>query len=390
VQPGAAPEPKPDTDLAFPANLMERDTLKTPNGTPVEVQYAVVSLDSLVPSNFEDGRINPAYPKVLQPRDRTGTSTQEQLQNIIASFDPRMLGKTPTTNNGAPIIDTQGNVESGNGRAMMFERIHRDRPDLVQQYETFLADSGFNTAGIDKPVLVRIRRQPMTAEELQTYISESNSSETKVMTPREQAMADAKALTNATLALYKGGEIDSAGNAGFVNSFIDQIIPVNERGAMRAGDGRLSQDGVRRIRNALFAKAYGDADLLGSVAESTDSNIKTISGALMDAAPIWAQMREEAGAGKIDPAVDKTDALIEAVRLVDRARREGTPLPMLVDQTDLLAGDTISPEGRQFLDLMFRNTDDYTKPVSRDKLTGALAEYTRLAGQTSPGWEAVY
>lgn len=384
VEPGAQPETKPDTDLAFPANLLDRDTLKTPDGTPVEVQYAVVSLDSLVPSNFDDGRINPAYPAVLQPRDRTTAGTQEQLQKIIAEFDPRFLGKTPTTNNGAPIIDTQGNVESGNGRAMMFERIHRDNPDLVAAYQKFLTDSGFNTDGIANPILVRIRRQPMTEAELLAYIRESNTPETQTMSSRETAMADAAAMSPETLALYRGGEVESAGNAAFVNRFIDQIVAGAERNKMRAKDGTLSQDGLRRIRNALFAKAYGDPDLLGAVAESTDSGIKTISSALMDAAPTWAKMRADVADGKIDPAVDKTDALMEAVRLVDRSRREGVPLPMLVNQTDMLQGDTISPEGRGFLDLMYRNVQEYKNPTGREKLTGALGEYVRLAGQTSP------
>lgn len=385
VEPGAQPETKPDTDLAFPANLMERDTLKTPDGTPVEVQYAVVSLDSLVPSNFDDGRINPAYPAVLQPRDRTTAGTQEQLQKIIAEFDPRFLGKTPTTNNGAPIIDTQGNVESGNGRAMMFERIHRDNPDLVAAYQKFLTDSGFNTDGIANPILVRIRRQPMTEAELLAYIMESNTPETKTMSALEVGMSDARAMTPDILAAFRGGDIDSVANATFVNRFISQIVAGNERDSMRAKDGTLSQNGVRRIRNALFAKAYGDADILGKVAESTDDASKTISSALMDLAPIWAQMRVDAESGKIDPAVDKTDALLEAVRLVDRSRSTKTPIPVMLAQQDMLSGNAISPEGLGFLDLMYRNVKDYKQPVGKDKLTGALAEYARRASQILPG-----
>jgi hypothetical protein len=385
VEPGAQPEAKPDTDLPFPANLMERDTLKTPDGTPVEVQYAVVSLDSLVPSNFDDGRINPAYPAVLQPRDRTTVGTQEQLQKIIAEFDPRFLGKTPTTNNGAPIIDTQGNVESGNGRAMMFERIHRDNPDLVAEYQKFLTDNGFNTDGITNPILVRIRRQPMTEAELLAYIMESNTPETKTMSALEVGMSDARAMTPDILAAFRGGDIDSVANATFVNRFISQIVAGNERDSMRAKDGTLSQNGVRRIRNALFAKAYGDADVLGKVAESTDDASKTISSALMDIAPIWAQMRVDAESGKIDPAVDKTDALLEAVRLVDRSRSTKTPIPMMLAQQDMLSGNAISPEGLGFLDLMYRNVKDYKQPVGKDKLTGALAEYARRASQILPG-----
>ena len=172
VAPPAEPTPQQDQVQAKPAPTAEipyrtvkADTARTPTGQPVDVEYALVELDSLTPSNFDDGRINPRYPQQRQPRDRTKGGSEQQIQRILRDFDPRLLDQSPTTDNGAPIIDPAGIVESGNGRAMMFARMYKTRPDLAQVYRNHLA-SQYDVSGMTKPVLVRIRRTDMTPDQI--------------------------------------------------------------------------------------------------------------------------------------------------------------------------------------------------------------------------------
>ena len=67
--------------------------------------------------------------------------------------------------------------------------------------------------------------------------------------------------------LYQGGELSSAGNREFSRKFIEAVVPQAERGAMLTAEGGLSQDGLRRIENAVFARAYDDPALLAELTE---------------------------------------------------------------------------------------------------------------------------
>lgn len=53
--------------------------------------------------------------------------------------------------------------------------------------------------------------------------------------------------------------------------------------------GYHSQDGYRRIEAALLAAAFNDDQIINSVIESKDSDIKAIGNALLEVAPRWAR-----------------------------------------------------------------------------------------------------
>lgn len=367
------------------ARSIRTDKARTPAGTEIDVEYAIVDLDDLTASNLPDGRINPAYPQERQPRDRTKGQSEQQIQRIMRDFDPRQLDAAPTTDTGAMIVDENGIVESGNGRTMTLQRIYQDRPDLARAYVAHLEAQGYPVEDMARPVLVRIRRTEMTPEEIEAYTRESNTDTKLAMSATEQAMSDAAALPDSALDLYRGGDIDTAGNRDFVRAFIQAVVTENEQGKMIAPDGSMSQDAVRRVQAALLAKAYGDPALVAKLIESADNNIKSIGGALLDVSASWAKMRSAARAGTIAPEMDQTDALIEAVRLVDRARSEKRNVIEFVKQPDLLSGDGISPMGQRFLALMFRDTRQWTKPAGRDNLARWLGFYVEEAMKSAPG-----
>lgn len=383
-QGAVAAKPIPTKDI--PHRFVRKDTAMTPTGTPVDVDYAIVSLDSLTASNLEDGRINPKYPQERQPRDRTDGKSEQQIQRIMRDFDPRQLDESPTTDNGSPIVDAAGIVESGNGRTMMFNRIYRDRPDLAKAYQDHLRAKGYPIDGVKNPVVVRIRRTDMTNDEIGGYTRDSNTDTKLAMSATEQAIADATALPDAAMSLYRGGDIDAAANRGFVTAFNRHVVPENEQGTMiDQNTGAMSQEAVRRISGAMLAKAYGDAELINKLIEAADNNIKSIGGALLDVSPAWAKMRAAARDGSIAPEMDQTAALIEAVKLVNRARTEGRNVIEYVKQPDLLSGDGISPMGQRFLALMFKDTRQWTKPQGRDRMVEAFTSYTDEAMASHPG-----
>ena len=361
------------------------DVAITAAGREVPVRYAVVDARDLVPSQTEMGAINPAYPQELQPRDRTRAVSQNQVAQIAQNLNPRLLDRTTSAGDGAPIISPGGIVESGNGRTLAIQRAYREGMPSAAAYRDYLAAQGYPVQGIENPVLVRVREGEMTPEDRQAFVREANQPAQLAYSATEQAMTDAAALPDTALDLYRGGDVENAGNRDFVRAFLRSAVPETEQARMVDKDGALSQDAIRRIRNGLFAKAYGDPDLTSLIAESPDSNIKAIGGALTDVAPEWAKMRSAAARGAIPPEMDQTNAMLEAARLVAKARAQGQKLGDLVNQTGMFSGRAVDPDVEGWLELMFRDTRDWTGPVGREKLADALKHYAVEAQKIQPG-----
>lgn len=385
--PAAQSVTTPATDVTtrqpIPRRDMDADTAVTAKGRSVPVQYAVVEAASLVPSQTDAGTVNPAFPAELQPRDRTRGVSATQVQEIAGNINPRLLDKSPRASDGAPIIAADGVVESGNGRVLALRKAYAE--GKADGYRDYLASQGYPVDGMTQPVLVRVRQGEMSPQDRQAFTREANERDNLAMSATERAMADSQAMSSDLVSLYRGGDVDAAGNRDFVRSFISSVVSANDRAGMIGADGALSQEAVRRVQGALLAKAYGDADLVASLVESTDSNIKAIGGALMDVAPQWAQMRAEATEGRISPEADQTPALLEAVRLVDRARREDRKVAEFVGQTDIFSGSTISPHAEAFLRFMFRNNVSWTMPAGRDRIADALRFYVTEMRKTTAG-----
>jgi len=359
------------------------DVAITPAGRDVPVQYAVVEADDLIASQRDEGGANPAYPQELQPRDRSRAMSDAQIANIANNLDPRLLDQNPNASDGAPIISDDGVVESGNGRVLAIRKAFNEDLPTASVYRDYLEQQGYPVDGMKRPVLVRVRQGEMQAQDRTAFTREANERTTLKLSEPEQAMADAAAITPQVLSLYQGGDVQSAANADFVRSFQQQVVNRNEQAVTTTG--KLATEGVRRIRNALLARAYGDADLVSGLTENPDDNIKAIGGALMDVAGDWAQMSSEVAEGKIAQDVDITPFVLEATRMIQRARTEGRPLAEYVAQSDVFSGTTMSPEAEMVLKLMFRNHVGWTQPVGREKLAEALRFYAEEVRKTKPG-----
>ena len=138
------------------------------------------------------------------------------------------------------------------------------------------------------------------------------------------------------------GTINLQRSVDFIRDYMRTVAAPGERGQLMTADGRLSQRGVQRIRNAVFAKAYGDTDLVAKMAEATDGNTRNVLAGLLRAAPQVARLRELSAAGARGSA-DFVRQLVEAVRRFSDARADGQTVAQYLGQGSLIGGEA-SPE----------------------------------------------
>lgn len=287
------------------------DEVVTPAGTRVPVEYRVVDLDSLTPARDE-----------FQPRDRSRSGSDEQIAEIAARLDAVRLLPSTEADRGAPIVGQDMMVESGNGRVMALRRASEQHPDRYQAYVEALGQAGFEIPeGVRRPALVAVRRNDFTPEQRRAFVTEANDSGTMRMAASEQAGRDADFLTSTVFDAYQPGQ-PVANQGEFLRRML-AAMPQSERAAMYDATGRLSADGLRRVRQALFAKAFNAPDLLRMLAESPDPRMRAMLDMLEELAPDWAAFRADIEAGYVRAEFDITEPMIDIVRIIARARTEG-------------------------------------------------------------------
>ncbi len=305
-------------------------------GKRYQLRYRVVDLNDLVSSHsHRTFAENPDFPQELQPRDRARAANQTQIMEMINRFDPlRVIADTRSIQEGAPIINTGMQVESGNGRTMALRLIAEDYPKKWQEYLQTLTDNldefgltADDMEGIERPVLVRERLDDTPAVD---FVEDANSSAVMTHSAGEQASIDARALTGDLLRLFEMGESGNLAdalmadyNARFVSEFI-ATLPVNERAGMLTGTGALSNEGVRRIEAAMFAKVFpGEAGdrLLRAFAEG-EGSMTRLNNELRTTLPAWVRIKQMVETGMLDPSYDITDDVVAAVDLIARLRKQ--------------------------------------------------------------------
>jgi hypothetical protein len=349
-----APTPMPATTFT-PRRLVafENDTQQVirPGGERLAVRPAVVELSDLTVSHDLEGARNPKYPKALQPRDREAAASQTFIAERAANLEPELLGRSPTASQGAPIVGPDLTIESGNGRALMIETAYARHPERAAAYRQSLEAQGYDVAGFERPVLVRIRETKINRA---AFARESNVSPVAGMSARERAFADAGRLDDQIMGLWTPGETGSAANAKFVRAFADRVVAPEERPQFVGADDRLSIEGAKRVEAALVARAWGSKEIVTALFEETDPTSKAILGALADASPTMARLKSAVAEGRVPGNADPAPAIIAALRLVDRARSARQPVAMLLDQVDIEKG-AVPDAVRAAVRLFFRD-----------------------------------
>ena len=374
-------EPTPAPEAPAP-NPERRATVYTPDNEPVEVEYQVVEVDSVLTSD-QDG-----YDQSAQPRNRADNVNSEiQIESIANAPNFARLNRAPETDRGAPLVGADGLAESGNGRTIGLRRAYER--GTAEEYRAALEAEYPEAVGMKNPMV--IARRITEGMDRQDLAYRSNVSATQAMSAAESAQAEARMLDKDVLDLYTSGPITNAANRGMVMAFIKRL-PKSQQNTLTTKDGGLSTEGMRRIQQAMFFKAYDDAGLLDRMAESVDNDMQGITSVLTDLAPQIARMRDEMQRGQIAEDGDFVPALVEALGQVSNMRSRGQNLADFKSQTDAFA-DPISEDVSIIMDALFNpaGTRLASKKAIADFLEfaieGASAQDTSV--ETMPGIEPV-
>ncbi len=290
----------------------------TAKGDEVKTGFKLVEASKLIPSNTDDGRINPDFPQELQPRDRTRVSSLMQISKISQNLRPAQLADSGLSSHGAPIIGPDNVVESGNGRSLAIIKAYKT--GKAEDYKNYLIENaglyGFTpekVAQMNQPVLVRER---LTEVDRAKFAKDSNLSDLQQMSAAETAFSDAERIDNKLMDQFQpseAGNLMAPSNKGFVNSFLTEIGD-NSTAGLLTEDGRPTKQLIERMQNAVFAKAYKNEKLVKLVAEEADPEIRNILNALNGAASAFVEMQY------LDGEVHKqtSDQIADAISIKDK------------------------------------------------------------------------
>ncbi|MDA3498403.1 transglycosylase SLT domain-containing protein [Acinetobacter baumannii] len=330
------------------------------DGSSYDFAYEFKDWADLVASNDRLYGVNPLYPSELQPRDRTREASRQQIERMADDLKPELLGESYKLSDGAPIIGPDNVVESGNGRTLAIGRAYDNgRADAYREFVQNWANSrGMDISGLNQPVLVRTR---LSDVDRVAFSRLANESDVAQFSATERAMSDVDRLPDSTLLkINNDGSINIDGSMDYVRSFVDQL-PQSERGSVITSDGRLSQEGKRRIESAIVQRAYGDSNLVTRLSENLDDDSKNVLNALLRAAPQLSQLNDLVKQGGRFENTISQDLAQAAQKLTD-LKANGLQVRDYLNQGQLI-DDGLSDGARRFLEV-FDNNRKSAKAIS--------------------------
>ena len=370
-------------------NLPAPGKIVTSEGTEHPIRYMIVPAKRLVASHDPEGRENAMYPQELQPRDRSRKSSQLQVQRIAAKPNPLLLGESPTAQDGAPIIDMYGIVESGNARAIGLKMAYEK--GTIEPYTAWLEEQGYPLENVVDPVLVRVRQDELSTGERAAFTRQANQASILGVSRTEQAFMDASAMPEGLVTQHEGGDLSLARNREFVRDFVQAVVPQNQRTQFAATGGELTAEGRSRMEAALLAKAFGSEPLVERLSESVEQGRASVKNAMLSVAPRWARMRERASDGTLHADVDITEALVDAVNVLARNEKTGDPVEELItagmfpEKEPELHGER-GDRMRGMLDLFYQDPKPggYRRLRAAAKIAASLDDYITEAQGFDP------
>ena len=356
-----------------PIEAIDGGTIESFAGnTRVRTRYQLREADDLLTSNNEAGKVDKGYPKALQPRDRTREASEQWLREKSAkgTFTPELLTEGPSLEGGAPLVSPDGIVESGNGRVNLIRLVYgrggAEYTDYLKANAEKFGLTADQVAGMEKPVLVRVRQDEMTDQERVDLTRAANTASVAGLAPAEQARVDADSIREQ---LERGMDPNSQMmRAAFLRS-----LSAEERGKLMTDDGRPTKQVVDRIEAASFALAYDSDNLLALMAEEADPDIKNILRGLVTAAPAFAKARAAGDLG----ALDVTPIIVEAAEQMRAIKAQGSTVDQWTRQQGLF-GDT-DPNVVRMIELMQANIRSAKKLGSIFSEMGRFIEQEVLA-----------
>ena len=344
----------------------------------IPVDYEIVEAKDLLTSNDELGNINKDYPQYLQNRDRSRKELVLQVNSIAENIEPERLGKNVVATEGAPIVMGDNIVAMGNGRAQAVKLAYVK--GKAEEYKEYLKQQGFNIDGFDKPVLVRKMRGEYSENVIRKLIEDANIAGTSQFSVSEQAIGDAQKISRETISLYDAeSELDTAINRKFLREAFNEIIPETERGRYLDDAGNITQEGIKRVKNATLAYVIPDKRVLSSILETEDEVIRKASQAIMEASPSIVSFENDIDTGNIDKSYSILDDIRTAFNLYSAAKKSGSNVRAYIKNLDML--NDYTPAQQQI-------TNWFVETKNAGELRNRINNYiqnARVEGDTKQG-----
>ncbi len=316
------PIAKGNKDFAF----TETENIK------IEFEYCLTEADDVVTS-FKDihaPKPNPAYYQDepgLQPRNIERKATEHRINDFVAKLEPLRMGENIEISKGAPTVGADGRVEIGNHRTWALITAYKKDLPLAGEYREWLTNnaekfgiSKSDVEGAKEPILVRLR---LTEIDRAALAKKGNVPGEQKMSAAEVAELDALEIDDglmATFVPHDEGRVETRANKPFISKFIGEVVPSSERNDMMAGDGSgLTVDGVKRIKNAILAKVYGNTNALIKLMEESTPNVRNIMNAMNAIAPRLMLQKHEMEKGNLFP-LDLSENLSRAMLKLSELR----------------------------------------------------------------------
>lgn len=287
-----------------------------------QLENMVVPLDSLLASHDPGSfQAHPNYPPELQPRDRSREQLRAQVWRNAGSLNTgnEITHNYGLTSQGAPIVSADGTVEAGNGRAMSM-RLARDQHNRAwKAYQDHIRQIAPGSDSMKDPVLVRVRREPMTMGERVDFAGRANGAGVAASSSVEQASQAASVLSpNVINNLVDVGTslrdaLASPSNSAAMDRFL-MSLPDNERAGI--GGDRIKT--LTALEHAVLGRLLGpnQNDILDRIIAQGDVGARIVGGIKRAAIPLLKALAatEQPHTG-VSPLLDFRSTLGEALTL---------------------------------------------------------------------------
>ena len=356
------------------------------------IRYKVIEAGDLNVSNYVENRkvfANENYPAELQPRNRLRVGMQAQIISMANNLNPADLLESRNVNQGAPITRNDEVVLNGNGRTAAIKYAYE--LGKGEPYKSALIENaeqlGLNADAISKmnqPILIRELVKDLSDAEIQD-LTTSQTGGSRI-SASEQAKIDAKKISAEILSYFPqddNADLTSASAHDFLSAVLNSIAIPEELNELTTQDGRINQDGINRVKRALFALAYGNDGLIARMSESTDDNIRGITNALLVAAPVVAKVKSAMKRGTLHKYDLKP--ITDAVKKLSTLRDERKTVKQYLQEQSLFPENADSEEMKELLSFL---ADNKRAPKKFSKLLKEIAQ--RIQSQGDPRQENLF
>lgn len=303
--------------------------------------------------------ISPAIDKAdNQYRDRNRAESQRQIENIASDPNYGRLNMLHSTfTDGAPVLQQDSTIIAGNGRIAGLKKAYEsgNADNYKRGLISDLSSKGIDVAPIEQmqsPILVRRLTDNVDTKKVSVL---SNVGSGMSMSPSEQAIIDAEYIQSLhDFTPDDTGEISFQSASGLFKR-LAKAVPANERNSILTDDNKVGADGVRRVKNALLYMAYGDSPALRQMTESGTPEHINVTKALVKAAPILAELKDNIRQG-ISQDADITPAIVDSFALFSQIKRDqNNTIESWLNQQDVFS--QVKPEVK----ILIKRLDEATR-----------------------------